>query len=410
METFVDREDMSYTHTNPLFGMSLSGSDLNSFQQDELKRSRPRRQWCLKAVVVYLILQTVLNAFLLYKVFTLEGSLYSPQLAKQMSNHLKGSSEVDGTQSGAALQTLVQNNTQETITLRGHLWALQNQVTSLCGAEGELQKLQSDVVVLNTSAQSLDSRLKAISFRPGPPGANGIPGLPGQPGPKGDRGDAGTIGQKGEPGQTGEPGPAGTPGPQGPTGQTGPPGDQGPGAKGEKGEPGPAGPPGEKGDTGVPGQTGTVGVPGAKGEKGDTGDAGPPGATGLTGPPGGQAPPGVPGEKGEKGDAAPRDLNVRLVPGPMRGRVEVKYNNIWGTVCDDNFDTVDGKVICKMLGYQAALATFKAPPGTGAIWLDELRCTGTETDIFKCPHMGIGLNNCLHNEDVGLQCIGNQQH
>lgn len=62
-------------------------------------------------------------------------------------------------------------------------------------------------------------------------------------------------------------------------------------------------------------------------------------------------------------------VNVRLVPGPMRGRVEVKYNNIWGTVCDDNFDTVDGKVICKMLGYQAALATFKAPPGNFFIGL-----------------------------------------
>lgn len=43
--------------------------------------------------------------------------------------------------------------------------------------------------------------------------------------------------------------------------------------------------------------------------------------------------------------------------------MEVKYNGAWGTVCDDSFDTVDGKVICKMLGFQTAISTFTASPG-----------------------------------------------
>lgn len=98
-------------------------------------------------------------------------------------------------------------------------------------------------------------------------------------------------------------------------------------------------------------------------------------------------------------------MTVRLVPGPSKGRVEVFYNGQWGTVCDDSFDTVDGTVICKMLGYQRAATTYRPPSGTGRIWLDELRCTGTETDIFKCPHAGMGSNDCQHTEDVGVSCF-----
>lgn len=56
-------------------------------------------------------------------------------------------------------------------------------------------------------------------------------------------------------------------------------------------------------------------------------------------------------------------MNVRLVPGRSRGRVEVKYNGVWGTVCDDSFDTLEGKVICKMLGFQNVITTYTA--GTG---------------------------------------------
>lgn len=45
--------------------------------------------------------------------------------------------------------------------------------------------------------------------------------------------------------------------------------------------------------------------------------------------------------------------------------------------------------------------------GTGQIWLDDLYCTGTETNIADCPNINWGIHNCGHNEDAGVACSGN---
>ena len=43
-------------------------------------------------------------------------------------------------------------------------------------------------------------------------------------------------------------------------------------------------------------------------------------------------------------------------------------------------------------------------PGNGTIWLDDVSCIGTETDITLCPHSGWGIHNCVHDEDVSVRC------
>jgi len=43
-------------------------------------------------------------------------------------------------------------------------------------------------------------------------------------------------------------------------------------------------------------------------------------------------------------------------------------------------------------------------PGSGTIWLDQVSCVGTETDIALCPHNDWGSHDCSHTEDVSVRC------
>ena len=103
--------------------------------------------------------------------------------------------------------------------------------------------------------------------------------------------------------------------------------------------------------------------------------------------------------------------DLRLIGGSTykEGRVEMYYNSTWGTVCDDHWDSLDAQVVCRQLGfsyYGTALTGSSVTDGSGQIWLDDVKCSGSETHILNCPRNSVGSHNCGHSEDAGVRCYG----
>ncbi|XP_034435759.1 scavenger receptor cysteine-rich type 1 protein M130-like [Hippoglossus hippoglossus] len=102
---------------------------------------------------------------------------------------------------------------------------------------------------------------------------------------------------------------------------------------------------------------------------------------------------------------------LRLVGGmgECSGRVEILYKGQWGTVCDDEWELANADVVCRQLGCGHAISgpgSAHFGRGSGPIWLDNVECTGTETALTHCTHLGFGENNCGHGEDAGVICLG----
>ncbi|XP_067336942.1 lysyl oxidase homolog 3B isoform X1 [Channa argus] len=101
--------------------------------------------------------------------------------------------------------------------------------------------------------------------------------------------------------------------------------------------------------------------------------------------------------------------NVRLKGGARvgEGRVEVLKDNEWGTVCDDRWNLQSASVVCRELGFgsaREALTGARMGQGMGPIYMNEVKCLGTEKSIWNCPYRNITSEDCKHVEDAAVRC------
>ena len=90
--------------------------------------------------------------------------------------------------------------------------------------------------------------------------------------------------------------------------------------------------------------------------------------------------------------------------------IMVKGN--WGTVCywgsSYDFHMKEAKVACRQLGFTRTIGFSRFGRGTGKVWLNHIRCSGSESSLASCTHSQWGSvdSRCNgHTRDVGVVCL-----
>lgn len=111
------------------------------------------------------------------------------------------------------------------------------------------------------------------------------------------------------------------------------------------------------------------------------------------------------------------------------------HDTKWGNICDDEWDSNEGQIICNQLGFDGferithsgyfGVARRKKSLNynfsmtsdkrnrlyilfPGRYWMDNIQCTGNETEISQCRFEGWGKNDCEASEAAGVVCAGGE--
>lgn len=101
--------------------------------------------------------------------------------------------------------------------------------------------------------------------------------------------------------------------------------------------------------------------------------------------------------------------DIRLIGGrkASEGRIEVKYNGVWGSICSQNFSLTEAMVVCRSIGFKSSHVTVHRDVfghADGPEVISDLRCNGTEPDISACPNITYTERPCSPGNEVGVTC------
>ncbi|KAL6459205.1 hypothetical protein MHYP_G00326770 [Metynnis hypsauchen] len=102
--------------------------------------------------------------------------------------------------------------------------------------------------------------------------------------------------------------------------------------------------------------------------------------------------------------------------GPCQGYLEVYNAGEWGLVCyhgwnsENGQDRKNGEVVCRSLGCGQHVESghnkdsYSHPPKTTKYWMDEVKCSGTENNLWNCKKPRV--TPCKADNYVTVKCSG----
>ncbi|CAK1540979.1 unnamed protein product [Leptosia nina] len=100
-------------------------------------------------------------------------------------------------------------------------------------------------------------------------------------------------------------------------------------------------------------------------------------------------------------DASSTSLRLAGGRNNLEGRVEIYYNNTWGSICPDGWTLYEASAVCHHLALGHAV---QAPQsdffGGSKIVLSGVECQGNETNLFTCKHRALGDVVCPGEKGV----------
>jgi deleted-in-malignant-brain-tumors protein 1 len=108
------------------------------------------------------------------------------------------------------------------------------------------------------------------------------------------------------------------------------------------------------------------------------------------------------------------NLPIRLVGGETasEGNIQVQHDGEWGYICGTNWNINSSNVVCQMLGLSGATEALvggfpQDEKYLCRVWLDNVQCSGNETNLWNCKHNGLGVTGCVdERQKAGVKCKG----